>query len=69
LLLGAYARFLKSFIMSYTYNNAVYSITSPVHSISVNKRNVVVTDKMGSKLFKFSNVSDSKRFLTWLYQT
>lgn len=54
--------------MSYTYNNTVFSITSPVQSISVNKRNVVVTDKIGSKLFKFSNISESKRFLTWLYQ-
>lgn len=55
--------------MSYTYNNAVYSVTSPVQSISVNKRNVVVTDKLGSKLFTFSNVIESKRFLTWLYHS
>ncbi|MDO6447528.1 hypothetical protein Q4493_17280 [Colwellia sp. 1_MG-2023] len=55
--------------MSYTYNKEVYSITSPVQSISVNKRNVVVTDKIGSKLFTFNNVGESKRFLTWLYQS
>ena len=62
-------RILLSFIMSYTYNKEVYSITSPVQSISVNKRNVVVTDKIGSKLFTFNNIGESKRFLTWLYQS
>lgn len=54
--------------MSYTYQGAVYSIKSPVKSISVNKRNVVITDQAGSKLIKFSNTNDSKCFLTWVYQ-
>ena len=58
---------LKSFIMSYTYKGMVYSIKSPVQSISVNKNNIVVTDQNGSKLIKFTNVTDSKCFLAWVY--
>jgi len=58
----------KSFIMSYTYNGTVYSIKSPVNSISINKQNVVVNDQNGSQLIKFTNVSDSKCFLEWVYQ-
>jgi len=54
--------------MSYTYNGAEYSVTAPVHSISVNKQNVVITDKTGSQLFKFTNRRDSKSFLAWIYQ-
>jgi hypothetical protein len=54
--------------MSYTYQGRIYSIKSPVRSISVNKHNIVVTDQNGSKLIKFTNVSDSKRFLAWVYQ-
>lgn len=54
--------------MSYTYHGQVYSIQSPISSISVNKRNVVITDQSGTKLIKFTNVNDSKCFLTWLYQ-
>jgi len=54
--------------MSYTYKGTIYSIKSPVRSISVNKHNVVVTDQNGSKLIKFTNVSDSKCFLAWIYQ-
>ena len=55
--------------MSYTYKGLVYSIKSPIQSISVNKNNIVVTDQNGSKLIKFTNVSDSKCFLTWVYNT
>ncbi len=54
--------------MSYTYKGTIYSIKSPVRSISVNKNNVVVTDQSGSKLIKFTNVDDSKCFLAWVYQ-
>jgi len=54
--------------MSYTHQGMVYSIKSPVKSISVNNHNVVVTDENGSKLIKFTNVNDSKRFLAWIYQ-
>jgi hypothetical protein len=54
--------------MSYTYKGAVYSIASPVSSISVNNHNIVVTDQSGTKLFKFTNVNDSKCFLAWVYQ-
>ncbi len=54
--------------MSYTYQGTVYSIKSPISSISVNKHNVVVTDQDGAKLIKFTNVSDSKCFLAWVYQ-
>ena len=54
--------------MSYAYNGTVYSVTSPVKSISVNKLNVVVKDQAGAKLFSFTNVNDSKSFLAWLYQ-
>ena len=54
--------------MSYTYEGAIYSIKSPVKSISVNKHNVVVTDQNGTKLIKFNSVGDSKSFLTWVYQ-
>ena len=54
--------------MSYTYKGAVYSIESPVSSISVNKHNIVVTDQSGTKLFKFANVNESKCFLAWVYQ-
>ena len=54
--------------MSYTYQGTVYSIKSPVTSISVNKNNVVVADQNGSTLIKFTNVSDSKSFLAWVYQ-
>jgi len=54
--------------MSYTYKDTVYSIKSPVRSISVNKHNVVVTDQNGSTLIKFTNVNDTKCFLAWVYQ-
>jgi hypothetical protein len=54
--------------MSYTFNGMIYSIKSPVTSISVNNHNIVVTDQNGSKLIKFTNVIDSKRFLAWVYQ-
>ncbi len=54
--------------MSYTYKGMIYSIKSPVRSISVNKHNIVVTDQAGSKLIKFTNVNDSKSFLAWVYQ-
>ncbi len=60
---------LKSFIMSYTYKGTVYSIKSPISSISVNNHNVVITDQNGSKLIQFTNVNDSKCFLAWVYQT
>jgi hypothetical protein len=59
---------LKSFIMSYTYNGTIYSIKSPISSISVNKHNVVITDQEGAKLIKFTNVNESKCFLAWAYQ-
>ena len=64
----AFIRTLKSSIMSYTYQGAIYSVKSPIKSISVNKRNVAVTDQNGTKLLKFSNISDSKDFLAWIYQ-
>jgi len=54
--------------MSYTYEGAIYSVKSPIKSISVNKRNVVVTDQNGTTLIKFSNITDSKDFLAWVYQ-
>ncbi len=54
--------------MSYTYKGMVYSIKSPVRSISVNKHTIVVTDQNGDKSIKFTNVTDSKRFLAWVYQ-
>lgn len=54
--------------MSYTHNGTVYSIKSPVTSISVNNHNVVVTDQNGSKLIEFTNITDSKSFLAWIYQ-
>lgn len=54
--------------MSYTYKGAIYSVKSPIKSISVNKRNVVITDQNGPKLIKFSDVNDSKCFLAWAYQ-
>lgn len=55
--------------MSYTYQGKVYSIKSPVTSISVNKQKVVVNDQEGSKLITFNNVADSKNFLAWVYQS
>ncbi len=55
--------------MSYTYQGTIYSIASPVQSISVNKNNVAVTDKNGTKLISFTNVNDSKSFLAWIYQS
>ena len=54
--------------MSYTYKGTIYSVESPIRSISVNQHNVVVTDQNGAKLIKFTNVNDSKCFLAWLYQ-
>ncbi|NRA84807.1 MAG: hypothetical protein HRU22_13880 [Gammaproteobacteria bacterium] len=54
--------------MSYTHNGTVYSVKSPVTSISVNKHNVVVTDQNGAKLIEFTNRNDSKCFLAWIYQ-
>ena len=54
--------------MSYTYKGKVYSIESPITSISVNKQNVVVTDQNGPKLIKFMSLSDYKCFLHWVYQ-
>jgi len=55
--------------MSYTYQGKAYSIKPPVRSISVNNFNVVVTDESGSNLIKFTNLSDSKCFLAWVYQS
>ena len=57
---------LKSFIMSYTYDGKIYSIKSPIQSISVNKHNIVVTDQNSSQLLKFNNVDDTKCFLAWV---
>ncbi len=54
--------------MSYTNNGLELSISSPVQSISVNKLNIVVTDKKGSQLIKFNNVNQRKCFLAWIYQ-
>ena len=54
--------------MSYTYKGKVYSIKSPVTSISVNKNNVFVADQNGSIFIKFTNVNESKDFLAWVYQ-
>jgi len=54
--------------MSYTYNGTVYSIKSPVTSISVNKHNVAVKDQDGTKFIEFTNRNDSKCFLAWIYQ-
>jgi hypothetical protein len=54
--------------MSYTYKNTVYSIKPPIKSISVNKHNVAITDQNGAKLIKFTNINDSKIFLSWIYQ-
>ena len=54
--------------MSYTYNGTVYSIESPVTSISVNNHNLVVTDQNRDKLIEFTNLNDSKCFLAWVYQ-
>ena len=54
--------------MSYTYNGCIYSVKSPIKSISVNKQNIAVTDQNGTKLIKFSTISDSKNFLAWVYQ-
>ncbi len=54
--------------MSYTYQGKIYAISAPVKSISINKLNVVVKDQMGSQLFKFSKVNESKDFLAMLYQ-
>lgn len=60
---------IKSIIMSYTYKGMVYSIKPPVKSISVNKNNVVFTDKDGAKLIKFTNVNESKSFLALIAQS
>jgi len=65
----AFLRTLKEFIMSYTYQGTIYSIASPVRSISVNKNNVSVTDQQGTKFIQFINVNDSKSFLAWIYQS
>ncbi|MDG1732998.1 MAG: hypothetical protein P8M49_03290 [Thalassotalea sp.] len=54
--------------MSYTYKGKVYSITTPVERISVNKLNVVVKDKNGSQLFEFTDLNESKGFLESVYQ-
>ena len=53
--------------MSYVYDGTQIRIVRPVRSISVNKQNVVVKDQQGSTLVKFANKTDSKQFLTWLY--
>ncbi len=54
--------------MSYNYNGRVLSINSPVVSISVNKRNIVVTDQEKSQLFRFENSAEAKSFLSWVAQ-
>jgi len=55
--------------MSYTYQGKVYAIKAPVKSISINKLNIVVKDQAGSKLFKFTQLNESKDFLAMLYQS
>ncbi len=59
---------IKSIIMSYIYKGKEYSIEKPVKSISVNKLNVAVKDQSGVKLFEFSNLHESKKFLSLLYK-
>ena len=54
--------------MSYLYEGKIYSIKSPIRSVSVNKHNVVVTDQEGSTRITFTSVNDSKCFLAWVYQ-
>jgi len=54
--------------MSYTYQGTIYSVKSPIKSISVNKLNVAITDQNGTKLIKFNTIDDSKNFLSWAYQ-
>jgi len=54
--------------MSYTYKGKVYSIVSPVVSISVNNLNVAIKDQSGSRVFEFTNLNESKDFLALLYQ-
>jgi len=52
--------------MSYIYRGKVYSIESPVTSISVNKLNVVVKNKKGTTVLKFDTRAESKHFLASL---
>ena len=54
--------------MSYIYQGTIYSVKSPIKSISVNQRNVAITDQNGTKLIKFNTVNESKNFLAWAYQ-
>ncbi|KGJ88116.1 hypothetical protein [Thalassotalea sp. ND16A] len=52
--------------MSFKHNGKIYSIKSPVQSISVNKHNIVVTDQKCSQLFSFNTVNETKCFLARL---
>ena len=55
--------------MSYTYQGKVYTIETPVKSVSTNKLNVAVKDQAGFHLFKFTRRNESKDFLAKLYQS
>lgn len=54
--------------MPYTHKGKLYSIISPVISISVNKLKIVVKDQSGSQLFEFTDRKESKDFLSLLCQ-
>ena len=55
--------------MSYIYNGQQIRIMQPVHSISVNKNNVVINHAQGSSNVDFSSSTDFKAFLCWLSES
>ncbi|WP_353539142.1 hypothetical protein [Colwellia sp. KU-HH00111] len=52
--------------MSFTYKGQQIPIMHPVHSISVNKKHVLIKHAHGASNVTFASSSDFKSFLCWL---
>ena len=55
-----------SFIMSYTINGTEIRVAHPLHSISVNKNQVVFADKQGFRNVTLPDAKQAKAFINWL---
>jgi len=52
--------------MSYTINGAEIRVAHPLHSISVNKNQVVFADQQGFRNITLADSKQAKQFLNWL---
>ena len=52
--------------MSYTINGTEIRVAHPLHSISVNKNQVVFADKQGFRNVTLPDAKQAKAFINWL---